>query len=104
MSLASQIDALQGKLKISATADEMSDWWDAFKTIESHVELYGGAANKVANTGNLQRSSERLSELMEAIRNGLASPNLSAAIVALGALKGSFSKGTVGVDGWPVKR
>ena len=103
MNLNAQINTLQDKLRITGTSEEMGSWWDDFKIIESQVTMYGGAPNKKANTENLGRANRALSELMSAIRDGLPSPNLGAAIAALESLKRSFSKGTVGADGWPIK-
>jgi hypothetical protein len=103
MNLLSQIDALKSKLRLTALKDETDIWWDDFRAIKSHVEQHGGAANRVANSENLHRVNRALSDLIAAIRDGLPSPNLSAAIRSLDALKTTYSKGAVGVDGWPIK-
>jgi hypothetical protein len=101
MSAMVRIDRLLSMIKLQATEAEMNEWWNEFEFIESDVAA-ARRPNK-DDAANLRRLRGALSEFMAAIRDGHPSPDRSPVSRALMSLRASVAKGTIGVDGWPVK-
>ena len=96
MSVLSQIDKLFDQLKNVAAIEEMSEWWSAYTTIKYAVEDDASASKYDRET--VDRLGTKLSELMTAIRDNLASPDKTPVLVSLGTLRGLIASRTVGAN------
>jgi hypothetical protein len=97
----SQIDDLQEVLKLTADEDERMDWWSQYNAIKYQIQDDKSSSQYERDT--VDRIGKNLTEFIVAIRDKLPSPNKSAAVISLGALRDSIAARTVGVDGYKLK-
>jgi hypothetical protein len=95
------ISELEKALRSGATIEDAEKWWTHFVTIE--YGIISTANQSKEEKRRLQQVRSTLSTAIRHVREGIPSPNISSALVALGALRASVERSTIGNDGWPLR-
>jgi hypothetical protein len=86
---------LRSSLVEPLTNEGVANLWPTVQLIES-------ALSDEKERGLMRRVRSTITDVISAHRDGLPSPPVSSAVVAIGALDGYIRRRTTGVDGWPL--
>ncbi|QDM32237.1 hypothetical protein FNL55_13465 [Tardiphaga sp. vice352] len=102
MSVTASLDLLLSLLKPKPTQTEIDEWWSTVDSIAAGIDSFGKKGKN--DLDDHRRLREALSDYTGAIANGVVNPDRSSVGRAIMSLRRSVEAGSIGVDGWPIKR